>query len=525
MKNKVNLPLFIGLGIAFGILIGSTFNYKDSAIVFSTSKTGNEAKIKRLIDYIQYEYVDEVDTDSLLDEAIENMLEKLDPHSVYIPKENLAQVTERMQGNFVGVGIQFRMYKDTLMVVRTIEDGPSEKAGILAGDRFLVANNDTLYGKKYSSFDIMKSLKGIPDSEIDLLVYRKSTGEKINIPVTRGKVNIKSIPVAYMLNDSVGYIKMERFANTTYDEFKESLDNLKSKGMNTMVLDLRDNSGGYLHIANQIIDEFLEKGKLIVYTKNKKGAINKSFAEKEGAFEDGTLYVLINENSASASEIVAGALQDNDKGIIVGRRSFGKGLVQQEMKLGDGSAVRLTTSRYYTPTGRSIQRPYGEESENYYKDYFERVENGELLSADSIKTVDSLMFKTPKGKIVYGGGGIVPDVFVPIDTTSYVSGVFVTDLNNFVFEYVDNNRKKLKDWDVDTFVKEFDKDNKVLHQYLKKVNLDKNISKKDKVIIHRYLKSLIAQNLFDDLGYYKVQESSDKMISKIFELENKKNDK
>ncbi|WP_196886944.1 S41 family peptidase [Aureivirga sp. CE67] len=524
MKNKINLPLFIGLGIAFGILIGSTFNYKNNAIVFSASTTGSEEKIKRLIDYIQYEYVDEVDTDSLLDEAIENMLEKLDPHSVYIPKENLEQVTERMQGNFVGVGIQFRMYKDTLMVVRTIEDGPSEKAGILAGDRFLMANKDTLFGRQFSSLDVMKSLKGIPDSEIDLLVYRKSTGEKLNIPVTRGKVSIKSIPVAYMLNDTTGYIKMERFANTTYDEFKNALDDLKSKGMNTMVLDLRDNSGGYLHIANQIIDEFLEKGKLIVYTKNKKGAINKSFAKKKGAFEDGNLYVLINENSASASEIVAGALQDNDKGTIVGRRSFGKGLVQQEMNLGDGSAVRLTTSRYYTPTGRSIQRPYGEKTETYYEDYLKRVESGELLSADSIKTVDSLRFTTPKGKVVYGGGGIVPDVFVPIDTTTSVHGVFVSDLNNFVFEYVDNNRADLSKWDVDTFVKEFDRDNKILNQYLKKFSLEKNISTQEKKVIHRYLKALIAQNLFDDIGYYKVQEDSDKMIDKVLELQKEKND-
>jgi carboxyl-terminal processing protease len=336
-----------------------------------------ELKIKRLINFIEKDYVDTINTDNLLDGAITQMLSKLDPHSVYIPKENLQAVTENMQGNFVGIGVQFRMIKDSITVVQPIEGGPSIKAGIKAGDRILMANKDTLFGKDMRSGKVPAYLKGKSDTKVTLQIYRKSNDSLFNVAITRGKVNIKSVDLAYMINDSVGYIKLDRFARNTYTEFKASLTRLIDNGMTDLVLDLRGNGGGVIDNANSIVDEFLEDDKLIVFTKNNKNKIDEYFATSKGDFEKGGLYILIDENSASASEIVAGALQDNDKGTIIGRRSFGKGLVQIEMDLGDGSAVRLTTARYYTPTGRSIQKPYsGNGNKNYYKDYQQRISSG-----------------------------------------------------------------------------------------------------------------------------------------------------
>jgi carboxyl-terminal processing protease len=323
-----------------------------------------------------------------------------------------------------------------------------------------------------------------------------------------------------MVNDSVGYIKLDRFARNTYKEFKSSLNTLIDDGMTDLVLDLRGNGGGFIDIANSIVDEFLEDDKLIVFTKNNKNKIEESFATSKGSFEKGGLYVLIDENSASASEIVAGALQDNDKGTIIGRRSFGKGLVQIEMDLGDGSAVRLTTARYYTPTGRSIQKPYAKNgNKNYYKDYQQRISNGELLNKDSIKVIDSLKFTTPKGKIVYGGGGIIPDVFVAIDTTSYMSTFYFNTVNDFAFNYVDNNRKSLEKWTIESFVTDFDKDETVFDSYLSDIKDRAKPSSKIKPGLNKYLKASIANTLFGDVGYYRIIHQDDKMLQKVLELE------
>jgi carboxyl-terminal processing protease len=441
---------------------------------------------------------------------------------VYIPKENLQAVKENMQGNFVGIGVQFRMIADSITVVQPIKDGPSIKAGIKAGDRILMANKDTLFGKNMMSGAIPKFLKGKPDTEVNLQVYRKSTDSLFNIAITRGKVNIKSVDLAYMMNDSVGYIKLDRFARSTFLEFKSSLNTLINRGMTDLVLDLRGNGGGFIDIANSIVDEFLEDDKLIVFTKNNKDEIEKSFATQRGAFEKGGLYILIDENSASASEIVAGALQDNDKGTIIGRRSFGKGLVQIEMALGDGSAVRLTTARYYTPTGRSIQKPYdGNGNKNYYKDYQQRIASGELLSKDSIQVIDSLKFTTPKGKIVYGGGGIIPDVFVPIDTNSYMSNFYFNTITNFAFEFVDTNRKQLEKWNINSFIKGFDTNEKVFNSYLSKIKDKVKTSSKAKQSIKKYLKASIASALFGDIGYYRIIHQEDKMLQKVLELESR----
>lgn len=532
MKNKNYLPIYFAFAIVLGVLIGSYFNGGNSSNNLFAKKSSNEVKIKRLIEYIQRDYVDSVDTEDLLDGAITQILGKLDPHSVYIPKENLQEITENMQGNFVGIGVQFRMIKDSITVIQPIKGGPSIKAGIKAGDRILMANTDTLFGKKYSTNSIPEFLKGEANTKIDLQVYRKSNDSLFTISLKRGKVAIKSVDVSYMINDSIGYIKLERFARTSYQEFKSALTKLQQKGMTNLVLDLRGNGGGYVDIANKIVDEFLEDGKLIVFTKDNKGNVDESYATNAGAFEKGGLYILIDQNTASASEIVAGALQDNDRGITIGRRSFGKGLVQEEMDLGDGSAIRLTIARYYTPTGRSIQKPYENgKGRKYSKDINNRIENGELLNKDSIKVVDSLKYTTPKGKIVYGGGGIVPDVFVGIDTTSYLNNFYFNTIQDFAFDLVDTNRKKLSKNSLDSFIKSYDIE-KAYDEYLQSINETLKDSrrsyakrfkpsKKAEIIIKEYLKATIAGQIYGDDGFYKVIQSDDKMLQKVLELESK----
>jgi carboxyl-terminal processing protease len=518
--NKKNLPLFLSIAVVFGILIGMSFGDNTSNFLPVSKRGTQERKIKRLINFIENDYVDKVSTEKLLDGAITQMLGELDPHSVYIPKEKLQAVKESMQGNFVGIGVQFRMILDSVTVVQPIKGGPSVKAGIKAGDRILMANKDTLFGKEIISDAVPKYLKGADNTEVNLQIYRKSTDSLFNVIVTRGSVNIKSVDLAYMLNDSIGYIKLDRFARNTYTAFKTSLLQLKNNGMTALVLDLRGNGGGFIDIANSIVDEFLEADKLIVFTKNNQDKIEESFATKKGDFEKGGLYVLIDENSASASEIVAGALQDNDKGTIIGRRSFGKGLVQIEMDLGDGSAVRLTTARYYTPTGRSIQKPYtGNGNKNYYQEYEQRIASGELLNKDSIQVIDSLQFKTPKGKIVYGGGGIIPDVFVAIDTSSTLTKYSFYSMNNFAFDYVDNNRKELEKWNIDTFIQSFDKDETVYNAFLIAIKMSNKPSSEEKESMKHYLNASIANLLFGDLGFYRIMQKEDKMLLKVLELE------
>lgn len=538
-KKSIITPLLLGIAVAIGIVIGSNINFKKKAVLFS--ENSQEAKIQRLINYIEYDYVDKVNTDSLLDNAISNMLLKLDPHSVYIPKEELQQVTETFQGKFVGIGVTFLMHNDSVAVTSVFKGGPSDQAGIKAGDRIIIAEKDTLFGEplrkkigldkndkgnrsiRLMSDAVMKSLKGEPETSVNVAVYRRSSDEILDFNIVRGEVPIKSVSAAYMINETLGYINIDRFARSTYDEFKKELDSLIALGMEALVLDLRGNPGGFMDVANSIIDEFLEDGKLIVFTKNKTGEVDKSFATDEGDFEHGQVYVLIDQNSASASEIVAGALQDNDKGTIVGRRSFGKGLVQQEMDLGDGSAVRLTTSRYYTPTGRSIQKPYSNNNVNKYdNDYIERVHNGELVNKDSIKVNNELKFTTPGGKIVYGGGGIIPDVFVPIDTINTYSNRLYGRLNEFVFKYIDNHRTEMNQWKLNDFVNYFDTDNAAFNKYVASLDLGYPLAPKTSKNLKIYFKAIMARNLFDDVGYFMVTQQKDAMIKKVLELEAKK---
>lgn len=520
-NNKIYFPIFLSIAIVIGVFIGSNLNYNKKSVMLFNSNS-QEQKIKKLINFIEYDYVDNVNTDSLLDGTIRDIVSKLDPHSVYIPAKEHKDIEEKMNGKFVGVGIQYNMINDSLTVINTIKDGPCEKAGIKAGDRILIANKDTLYGKQLKTKNIVSKLKGVLNSVVNLQVYRKSNKTLLNFRVRRGEVIINSIDAAYLLKDDIGYIKLRSFTAHSHRDFSKELKKLLLRGMQILVLDLRGNSGGFIGETNKIIDEFLENGKLIVFTKNNKGAIEKSFATDEGDFENGKVYVLIDEDSASASEILAGALQDNDKGIIVGRRSFGKGLVQQDMELGDGSSVRLTTARYYTPTGRSIQKAYqlNNKSEYYQDDFQRRFLKGELTIADSIKVVDSLKFITPKGKVVYGGGGIIPDVFVPLDTTNVFGNFHFTTMRDFVFNYVDNNRIDFENTSISTFMEDFDKDQKISKLYISEIKTLFHYKGKQESQIKHYLKAMFARELFDNYGFYQVLNTQDKVIDKVLELEN-----
>jgi carboxyl-terminal processing protease len=516
-------PTIIALAMAIGILIGGKLHFNDSPEKLFTTNSKKD-KLNRLIDYIEYEYVDEINTDSIVDVTVNNILGKLDPHSVYIPKEELARVSENMKGDFVGIGINFYMYKDTITVIRTIEKGPSYVKGIKPGDRILMADKDTLFGRNLPSNSIVSKLKGESGSSVKLQVYRKKDNRFFNVTLKRDRVPIKSVDAYYMLTTDMGYIKINRFAETTFKEFKKALISLQQQGAKKITLDLRDNPGGYLGIAEQMADEFLEDGKLILYTKNKKGKIDKTFATNVGSFEDKPVFVLINERSASASEIIAGALQDNDIGTIVGRRSFGKGLVQREMELGDGSAVRLTVSRYYTPTGRSIQRTYKNGNKDYYERFTDRYHNGELVSQDSIKVADSLMYTTPKGKVVYGGGGIIPDVFVPIGNLEEETIESMANLGfiaRFVFEHLETDRKQYDSYTEKDFISEFRVDDILFEKFVDfAIQNDIRMSFYDyDQRIKLYLKAAIAEQLFSANISAKIKGTIDPMLQKVLELD------
>ncbi|SHI54517.1 S41 family peptidase [Pseudozobellia thermophila] len=525
MKEKLSYiwPTIVAAALAVGIFVGGKLHFSDTPEKLFTTNSKKD-KLNRLIDYIDYEYVDDINTDSIVDMTVNQILEKLDPHSVYIPKQDMKRVSENMKGDFVGIGINFYTYKDTIAVIRTVPNGPSEVKGIKGGDRILMADSDTLYGKNLQSDDIVKKLKGEKGSTVTLKIYRKEEDRIFDVKVKRGIVPIKSVESYYMLTDDIGYIKVNRFAESTYKEFKEALAKLRKKGANKLALDLRDNPGGYLGVAEQMADEFLQKGKLILFTKNKKGKIDKIYATDKGGFEDRPVYVLINERSASASEIIAGALQDNDIGTIVGRRSFGKGLVQREMELGDGSAVRLTVSRYYTPTGRSIQKTYKNGTKDYYKKFTERYHNGELVSVDSIKVADSLKFTTPKGKVVYGGGGIIPDVFVPIGTNEEEAVQSMDSygwLSYFIFEHLDGDRQKYADYSEQEFIDNFKVDDILFQEfvdYLLSRNLKMDFYTYEKSI-KVYLKAALAEQLFGPNVYAKIKSSEDAMLQQVIKLD------
>lgn len=512
MKIKSTyIPLWIGLILAIGILVGSSLNFQSRALPFQT-KFSSRDKIDKLMYFIEKEYLEDVNSDDIVDNAVNEILAQLDPHSVYIAKNDFEHVEENMKGNFVGIGINFYMYKDTLTVIRTIENGPSEKAGLKAGDRILLADRDTIFGKKFASDSIVSKLRGKEKTALDVNVFRKTDNKKYNLTIIRDVIPIKSVDISLKIDDTTGYIKINRFAETTAKEFHKALEYLISKNIKKLIVDLRDNGGGYVEASISIADQFLKKDELIVVTKDKRGTEDKSYATSKGLFEEGELYVLINENSASASEIVAGAIQDNDRGTIVGRLSYGKGLVQREMPLGDGSVVRLTVAQYFTPTGRSIQKPYKNISE---EDYYHNFETEE----EEYKPADSLKFVTKKGKVVYGGGGIYPDILAEdISDNQSVAYMMNSSLtSNFVFEIVDKNRKDFKSMN-EIEVKKHLENKKFYYdgfkQYISGMNiflpLDKN-----RIAIEKYLKAEFIRQLFSEEDYYRVLLEDDLMIKKI----------
>ena len=520
MKSKEKfLPILLFACVAMGIIIGGLINFPKKSL---SKQNTQKVKIEKLIDFINDEYVDDVNSDSIVEMTVNSILANLDPHSVYLPPSEQSSEAEIMKGDFVGIGINFYMYKDTVTVVKPLPNGPAEKAGILSGDRILYAGKSKLFGRNLPTDSLFNKLKGDEGSPVNLVIYRKNSGKKLNITVKREVVPIKSIDTYLMLTKTSGYIKINRFAENTHHEFRVGLEALKKRGMTTLIIDLRDNGGGYLERAVSIADEFLKDKELVVFTKNRKGTVDKTYATEGGIFESGRLYILIDENSASASEILAGAIQDNDRGTIVGRRSFGKGLVQREMDFDDGSAVRLTISRYYTPSGRSIQKPYTKgQEEEYNHDFENRFENGELYEKDKIKIADSLKFKTKKGRIVYGGGGIVPDIFVPLEvkkgeeSLAYIlnSGV----VGHFVFEQLDKSRARYKGLKVAEFVSTMENDYRYIPKfevYLKEAGIELKLEN-NKALVKKFITAEFARQLFGESQYYSVILKDDMMIKAI----------
>lgn len=510
-KAQIRLPIILALAISAGIWIGATFAEPQS--------DGNDLKaalykLQEIITYIDRDYVDTVNTTQLVEHGIEKMLEELDPHSSYIPAKDAELAQSQLDGEFDGIGVEFGILRDTIYVVAPLTGGPSEKLGIQSGDQIIKVDGETVAGTGVTNRDVFDLLRGPKGSVVNVAIKRKNNKDLIDYAITRDKIPQYSINASYMINDEVGYIKITRFAATTYDEFKESLMDLKAQGMSKLVLDLQGNPGGYMGAAINVADEILADNALIVSQKGKVNRYNqKAFAMRPGLFEDGSVVVLINEGSASASEIVAGALQDNDRGLIVGRRSFGKGLVQMPIDLADGAELRLTIARYYTPSGRSIQKPYGENSEEYSMDWINRFEHGEFFSADSIQFNDSLKYQTTKGRTVYGGGGIMPDYFVPMDTSmtsAYVNRLFGTDSHReFILSYLEKNKNKFEDMSFEDYYNNFEVSDKMLQQLIaigerNKLEFDEKSFNKSKSYLKTLLKAHMGRNIYDDNAFYKV---------------------
>ena len=518
--KKIYIPLLIGIAAAIGVLAGASLS--NSPANFGQLNQSRQ-KISRLINYIEKDYVDDVNTDSIVDLTVSNILDNLDPHSTYIPKEQYQSVQQNMEGKFVGIGVSFFRIDDTINVIRTIPGGPAERNGILAGDKILYADEEPLFGNGKSTNDITSLLKGQKGSEVELTIKRPDQSELKKVNLERGEVPLISVDAGFKVAQELGYIKVNRFAKSTYSEFNAQLKDLVEQDVKGLIIDLRDNGGGFLDQAIDICDELLPDEEPILITKSRNGERETTYAGNSGMFQEKPIYILINKRTASASEIVAGAIQDNDRGTIVGRRSFGKGLVQREMKLGDGSAVRLTIARYYTPTGRSIQRPYDLGEENYFNQYARRGESGELVSEDSIPVNDSLRYQTPEGDTVYGGGGIVPDIFVPQDTIPinkeidfmYNGGV----MSRFIFDQLNKNRayyQKLDEKDLmsrnaisDTLVDEFSK-------YLEEFNFEYDFEPVE-YELKNALNATLAEQLINKELATKIKLQNDQMIQKVIQ--------
>ena len=480
-------------------------------------------------------YVDTTSETKLVEDAIVGMLEKLDPHPTYMDPEETKQMNEPLQGNFDGIGIQFNVLTDTVYVIQVIPGGPSEKVGLMAGDRIIEVNDSLIAGVKMKTSDIMKRLRGPKGSEVRVKVKRGDRPELIEYRIVRGKIPVYSLDAAYMADKQTGYIKLNRFAASSANEFREALEKLRKTGMKNLILDLQGNGGGYLNIAIELADEFLEKQRLIVYTKGSKQPREEAHSTARGQFQNGRLVILVDESSASASEIVTGAIQDWDRGVVVGRRTFGKGLVQKPIPLPDGSMIRLTVSRYYTPTGRCIQKPYERGNlDAYHHDLIDRYNKGELMSADSIHFPDSMKYQTlVTGRTVYGGGGIMPDVFIPVDTTRYTDYhrklVAAGVVNRVAMNYMDRHRAELtkKYPTFAAYKQSFRVDDELLNELTlmgqqDKIELVAEEFERSKALIALQVKALIARDLFDMAQYFQIINEDNPSYLKALEIINSK---
>jgi len=527
-KNSIYQPVFYSLLLIAGLLFGMLLSKNKSVNPFSQKKYPQDEKIKDVLNYILDAYVDTVNSNKITEDAINSLLQSLDPHSYYISASEFNEVNDPLEGSFEGIGVEFRIIKDTIVVINTVAGGPSEEKGIKAGDRIIKVNDTLVAGIKITNKQVMKKLKGKGGTEVKISVKRQGFTVLIDYRITRGKIPTYSIDIAYKPKKDIGYIKISKFSATTIDEFSGALKNLIQQGVSKLILDLRGNGGGYLDAAIELSDEFLDDNKLIVYTEGAHKKKQNYYSTDKGSFENYDLIILIDEFSASASEILAGAIQDNDRGLIIGRRSFGKGLVQEQLQLTDGSAIRLTVARYHTPSGRCIQSNYSKGVDDYYNEFYNRFTDGELENKDSISFADSLKFKTTKGRTVYGGGGIMPDVFIPFDreenTTLYIELVNKGIIYQFAFDYSDKKRKELMQYkNAYGFINNFHVSESMLNeliQYALKNNVKYREDDfiKSKNLIKMQLKAFIGRNIFKDAAFYPVLLLNDKTFLKALEL-------
>jgi len=519
VKRWVWGPVLLSLCLVVGIVIGEQFAGGKS--FFGVSEPSAADRVGQIIRYIESEYVDSLDANQLEEQTIKSLMNGLDPHSHFIEASVWANQNDPLEGSFVGIGIEYIMQGDTVVVLRVVEGGPSERAGLQPGDRLVTADDSLMAFEGLTNDMIGDFLRGPEGEIVHLGVKRKGNVELLEVEVTRGQIPINSIEVAYMLTEQTGYLKLTRFSKNTYAEFMEATIKLRVQGMQNLVIDLRENGGGIMNQAEEIAKELLSIGQMIVYTEGKSRRRDTTWVDRMGSLETMPVTLLINENSASASEILAGALQDNDRGLIVGRRSFGKGFVQEQMVLDDGSALRLTVARYYTPTGRCIQKPFGD-GIDYYADFEERLASGELMHLDSVSLPDSLKFITPKGKVVYGGGGILPDLFVPLDTagnSTYFSQLsYYGAFNQFAFHYVDRQRERFNAYtSYEDFDSTFVVDAVLMDEFvdygesmdIPYLEADMQQSKER---IEEFMKAYIARTVWSDEGYYKTVHPNDPVI-------------
>ena len=521
-RSFIYFPIFIAVAVIAGMFLGRYYKNlhtaEDRFYIYPRID-----KLSSVLNYIEREYVDPVSRTELEEKTIPKILEGLDPHSQYIPASELQSVNEPLEGNFSGIGIQFNMLNDTLVVINTISNGPSEKVGVLPGDRIIMVDNDTVAGIKMPSDSIVKRLKGPKNTSVSVEIMRRNVEDLIPFVIVRDNIPLYSVDVDYMINDEIGYIKLNKFSRTTFEEFITAYNRLKSKGLKKLVLDLRNNGGGIMDAAVNIADQFLGGEEMIVYTQGNSKGRTEYRSNQGGLCTDSEVIILIDEGTASASEILAGAIQDNDRSMIIGRRSFGKGLVQDQRQFSDGSAIRLTIARYYTPTGRCIQKPYNHGLADYYNDINNRYLNGEFESKDSIHFDDSLRYTTPKGKVVYGGGGIMPDIFVPIDTSGVTD--YLIHIRNkgliyrFALRFADNHRNKLEQNSTPEGIVNYLDKSKVLAQFKKYVRQEGISStqseiKRSEEILRIQLYAYIARNIIDNNGFYPIIEEIDNTLQR-----------